>query len=230
YGLPEGKRLHLLRGHAENVNSVAFTPDGGMLLSGSKDGSVRVWDPEEGKQLHLFQGHSEEVHTVTTAPGGERAYSAGGDGTLREWFLEEDFAPGFAEKINKFRVLTVRVSRDGEKIAYTGMDNIYDSAEKEWRRTYPVYFADLTDDGPKNQEMRDGHSHYIWGLAWSPEGKTVVSGGNDQQIYFWDAENEYTFQRLRSPSGRMWDIEYSPDGRRVFLATEDGDIVVYSRE
>lgn len=66
---------------------VAFTPDGGRLLSGGADGTVRLWRTEDGEELRCFEGHTGKVHAVAVGPDGHVAYPGSADGTLRRWPL-----------------------------------------------------------------------------------------------------------------------------------------------
>jgi WD40 repeat protein len=57
-----GEQLRELQGHTDNVTSVAFSPDGNRIVSGSWDKSVRVWDAKTGEQLRELQGHTDYVN------------------------------------------------------------------------------------------------------------------------------------------------------------------------
>ena len=59
-----------LKGHADYVSSVAFSPDGRQIVSGSNDWSVWVWDAKTGVQLMELQGHTSAVNSVAFSPDG----------------------------------------------------------------------------------------------------------------------------------------------------------------
>jgi len=67
------------------VNSVAFSPDGAVIASGSRDQSVILWDAESGELLRTLEGHTDQVWTVAFSPDGATLASASDDATVRLW-------------------------------------------------------------------------------------------------------------------------------------------------
>jgi WD40 repeat protein len=80
-----GKELLTLQGHAKRVTSVAFSPDGQRLASGSGDQTVRIWDTATGKELLALRGHADVVSCVAFSHDGKRLASASSDRTVKIW-------------------------------------------------------------------------------------------------------------------------------------------------
>ena len=77
--------LKSFEGHSYSVNSVAFSPDGQSILSGSKDKTIKLWDKGSGKMLKSFEGHSNSVNSVAFSPDGQSILSGSSDKTIKLW-------------------------------------------------------------------------------------------------------------------------------------------------
>jgi WD40 repeat protein len=82
-----GQSHVILKGHEKVINSITFGPDSRTLVSGSNDGTVRVWDVASGRQVTAYDWQIGQVHAVAVAPDGMRA-AAGGDGPIVVWDLD----------------------------------------------------------------------------------------------------------------------------------------------
>jgi hypothetical protein len=83
-----GPERRVLQGHTRTVNAVALTADGKRAVSGSDDGTLRVWDLEGNQAPRVLQGHTRGVRAVALTADGKRAVSGSYDRTLRVWDLE----------------------------------------------------------------------------------------------------------------------------------------------
>ncbi|KAG5727729.1 hypothetical protein E4T56_gene20735 [Termitomyces sp. T112] len=119
-----GAQLQELNGHTESVKSVAFSPDGKSIVSGSDDQSVRVWDASSGAQLQELNGHTSWVTSVTFSPDGKSIVSGSYDQSVRVW----DASSGAQlQELNGHTgsVTSVAFSPDGKSIV-SGSDDRQD--------------------------------------------------------------------------------------------------------
>ncbi len=78
-----GKELRSFGGHTSSVESVAVSHDGRFALSGSSDGTLKLWELSTGKELRGFKGHTGQVNSVGFSPNGRFALTGSEDNTLK---------------------------------------------------------------------------------------------------------------------------------------------------
>ena len=74
-----------MEGHSDEVNSVAYSPDGTKIISGSFDKTIKIWDANTGECLETLEGHSGSVKSVSYSPDGKNIISGSDDKTIKIW-------------------------------------------------------------------------------------------------------------------------------------------------
>jgi hypothetical protein len=186
---------------------VAFSCDGGRVVTASGDRTAKVWDAATGKLLVTLQGrHSRPVRGAAFSPDGQRIVTASGDQSAIVW----EVATGrdlFTLQGHSAPVIRALFSPDGRRIVTASAD----ATAKIWEA-----------DGGSYVRTLQGHDSGIFGLAFSPDGGRIATGSADQTVRVWDATSGRTLLTLTGLSGIVASVAFSPDGGRIAAASTAG--------
>jgi WD40 repeat protein len=209
-----------LKGHTEPVQSVAYSPNGLRIVSGSDDSTIRIWDAENGRELRTLKGHTSSVYSVAYSPDGRRIVSGSDDSTIRIWDAESGrelrTLEGHTSLVN-----SVAYSPDGRRIVSGAMDS-----------TIRIWDA---ENGRELWTLKGGSFlvslgvAIVFSVAYSPDGFRIVSGASEI-IKIWDAENGRELQSLEGHTFFVRSVAYSPDGRRIVSGSLDKTIKIWGKE
>eukprot|EP00741_Cyanophora_paradoxa_P014480 tig00020801_g13965.t1 len=210
-----------LRWLEEGFSSLAISRDGLHIVSGSRDGTVRMWDVETGSELRRLEGHLDKVTSVAVSPDGRRIFLGSEDKTVRVWDAETGSElrrmEGHAGPVN-----SVAVFPDGRLIISSRGGFVSCSDDK----TVRVW------DAETGSELRrlEGHSDKVISVAVSPDGRHIVSGSFDGTVRVWDVETGSELRRMEGRSGQVFSVAVSPDGRRIVAGCWDKMVRVWDTE
>ena len=200
-----------LTGHSKYVYSVAISPDGQTLVSGSSDYTIKIWELSTGQLLRTLTGHSEPVWSVAISPDGQTLVSGSWDGTIKIWQLSTGKLLHTLTGHSTL-VLSVAISPDGQTLVSGSHENTI----KIWQLSTGQLLRTLT-----------GHSEAVWSVAISPDGQTLVSGSWDGTIKILQLSTGQLLRTLTGHSKHVDSLAISPDGQTLVSGSEDYTIKIW---
>ena len=207
-----------LRGLAERVYEVAYSPDGRWMATASGDpgqlGAVKLWlaEPGGGKPVRDLLESGDCLFAVAFSPDGKQVAAAGADRTIRIWEVETGKGMTTIEDHADW-IFDLAFSPDGKRIASASRDKtskVFDVAKKESVATFP------------------GHAQAVYTVAFSPDGKTVATGGEDNQVRVWDPDDDGKQVRtIGRFGGAVFKLQYTPDGKELVACSADKTVRVF---
>ncbi len=190
-----------LVGHTGAVYSVAYDGEGKRLVTGSEDGTARIWDTITGDELISLRGHRAAVYGVAFSPNGQLVATASADQTVRLWDANTGQQLRSLEK-HSAAVNSVAFSPDGGYLV-TASD---DKTVRVWK----------VADGSEVYAL-DGHTAAVRCAVFSPNGQLIATGGDDQTINFWDARTGRLTNSISNGSENVNTIAFSPDSSYILF-------------
>jgi WD40 repeat protein/serine/threonine protein kinase len=246
--------VRTLQGHTNGVTSVAVSPDGRHIVSGSYDKTLRVWDLGTGRCLNTLQGHTESVDSVAVSPDGRQIVSGSNDKTLRVWALETGSCLNTLQG-HTHVVSSVAVSPDGRHIVSGSWDNTLrvwelgtgrciHTLQGQMNRVSSVAVSpdgrQIVSGGLYDYTLRvwelgtgrcihtlQGHTGSVYSVAVSPDGRHIVSGGYDSTLRVWELGTGRCIHTLKGHTGHVYSVAVSPDGRHIVSGGYDSTLRVW---
>lgn len=191
-------------GHSKVVSSVAFSPDGRLLVSGGGDQVIRIWEIGTNRtEIRALRGHHSWISSVVFSPNGQKLISASMDKSIKIWELGSSET---SKPVGHTRALTtIAISADGRWVA-SGSE---DKTIKLWDAVAGI--ESFTLDLPAG-----GHEDEVTSLSFDPKGEKLVSSGYDGKIILWDLATRKPIFKINADS-RLPFLSFNAKGDR-FIA------------
>jgi WD40 repeat protein len=243
-------------GHTNSVYSVAFSPDGHTLASGSRDNTLKLWNWQTGQELRTLKWNANSFASPTIAfsPDG-KILAAQTEGDIKLWDVEtgkelrtvSGLLLGLSPDSKQLLALTAIDSgkpklldiQTGQEFAvaysnnspfskYTALTTKLSSD----RKILATGSADKTVklwDFQTGQELKTflGHSEVVISIAFSPDGKLLASGSSDETIKLWDIASGQAIKTIKGHAGDVLSVAFSSDGKIIVSGSEDRTIKLW---
>ncbi|KAG6329037.1 hypothetical protein ID866_10052 [Astraeus odoratus] len=237
--------------HESIINSVCYSPDAHLIASASDDKAIRIWDAETGKAMgHFFDLHADGILIVGPVYGMGTMVSLSRDNVVCVWKAQTgDVENTFRVLLNSQSIAAL--SRDGKKLLAASRTGIStwntitgESIEKIAWQVPMVLCAGFSPDAEKVVFGLGDHVIQTWDLeksaldpfpleghrelplyvVWSPNGKTIASVAQDNNLRIWDAK---TRKCILGPCGIKGPIAYSRDSNLILFPGVDNSLDTY---
>ncbi|MHC5862302.1 nSTAND1 domain-containing NTPase [Nostoc sp.] len=203
-----------LFGHENSVNSVAISPNGQMIVSASRDNTVRLWDIQGNPIGQPFYGHEGYVTAVSFSCNGQIIVSGSWDNTVRLWNLAGELI-GQPFYGHEDVIFSVDVSPDEERIISSSGDGTL----RLWN----------IEGKPIGQPWL-GHQDAVYSVAFSADGQKIVSGSRDKTLRLWDIEGKPIGQPWLGHQDAVYSVAFSADGQKIVSGSWDRTVRVWDVE
>lgn len=190
--------IRAFEGHTRSVGSVCMSADGRYGLSGSRDGTLKLWEVESGRCLRTLEGHTQSVSCVCLSKNGQYALSGGWDHTLKLWEVESGRCLRAFEGHTFYLVNSVCFSWDFGYALSGSMDKTLKLWEVQSGRCLRTF---------------EGHTGDVHSVCLSANFQLALSGSSDKTLKLWEVESGRCLRTLEGHTGDVYSVCMSADGQ-----------------
>jgi WD40 repeat protein len=205
-GTEDKALLRIFANHTGWVLSVAFSPNGSQVLTGSDDHTARLWDTANAKLLSTLEGHTGAVTSVVFSPNGSQVLTGSDDHTARLWNLVTKQIE-IILKDNDYSITSAIFSPKDTQI----LIGLEDGTARLWDTANATLKATL-----------EGHAGAVTSVAFSPDGTQILTGSDDKTARLWNTANATLKATLEGHAGWVTSVAFSPDGTQILTGSDDG--------
>jgi WD40 repeat protein len=221
--------LVLQTGHFGGVWSVAFSPDGKRVLTGGTDNAAILWDAATATVVRRFVGHKGGIESVAFSRDGKSILTGSSDDTAILW----DAATGTKLRVFRGGHGRVALSPDGRFVLMDSPDKIatlWDVATGKVVRNFegdPVARRRRMAAAEKQEPRQQAE---VEAVAFSADGKRVLTGEAGEQAILWDATTGQQFRTFKGHRRLISSVAFSPDGKTILTGAWDNTAILWDAD
>ena len=249
-----GETIYKYTGHSSYVYTLAWSPDGKRVASGSADHTAQVWDARNGNNEKVYALHQDWVYGIAWSRDGNYIASGSFDRTAQVWDATT-IKLLIPYRKHTDHVLCVAWSPDGKYVVSGSADlsaQVWEAATGNTVSNYKNHSSDVmaVSWSPNGSQIASGsrdrtvqvwepssekpvythraHTEFVYAVAWSPDGGYIASGGNDKTVRVWipgGGADTYIYQGHKDA---VYSVAWSPDGKRIASASQDGTVHIWN--
>jgi serine/threonine protein kinase/Tol biopolymer transport system component len=205
-----GSLVRLLKGHTSRVSSVAFSPDGFTLASGSWDDKVFLWDVRSGDKLAEFI-RPNNVTSLVFSPDGKMLASGAWDKIVMIWDINS------GSTLHRLEGHTGWVN----SVAFSPIGSLLASGSDD----HTIILWD-TRSGEQLGILQGGSM--VKSVAFSPDGTILASGLLNNSVTLWDMQTKQGLRTLDGHTGDIRSVAFSPDGKLLASGSDDKTVILWN--
>ena len=212
-----GRSVRSFEGHTDAVYALSFSPDGKRLATASGDQTAKVWNVANGATVSTFSKHHETVSAVAWSPDNQLIATGGWDRVLRIWEPDtgtERLSVQATANPTEGAIQSIAWGPDGPRVALA--------------LAKPDEVVLVLDASTGRTVWKlGGHTHWLSGVAWSRDGRFLVSSCFDKTCRVWDAATGALRATLSGHAGFIHAVSWNHDGTRLATAGAEGTIKLW---
>jgi len=243
-----------LKGHIGSINSIDFNKSGNLLLSGSSDHNIKLWDVKNSTLLRTFSEHITVTRDVKFTPDGKSVISAEDD-YLVYW---RNAVSGSIGKLLLYghtnTVNSVDINSDMSRIISGSQDNtikVWDAISGDLINTLNEHTASVREvefspvsnqfascsadysvkiwspDNLQSIKSLEGHEGSLYSISFHPSGKYLAGGGSSKMLYIWDLSSGEIIRILGAHTKTITSVKFSGDGNIIVSGGVDDKVIVW---